>query len=233
MTLKDIQMKLYERLKPSGWGHKLRMFLLSEEFGKILKELHAQSQDGKRFTPVLKDVFSCFENCKYNDLKVVMVGSNPHNKAGVADGMLLSCKNNKKPEPPLRMVFQTLERTVYPDGMKWDTDLTRWANQGILLLNASLTGEIGSPVNKHLDLWEPFIIDLFELLSTYNTGIVYVFLGDTAKKLHKHVGKNNYKFFTSHPASAVYSKNGKWLSGDLFNDINQVLHNNNGDKIIW
>lgn len=63
MTLKDIQLKLYEQLVPSGWGAKLKMFLLSDEFYKILETLHANSQDGKHFTPLIKDMFRGFKEC--------------------------------------------------------------------------------------------------------------------------------------------------------------------------
>lgn len=226
MTLKDIQMKLYEKLKPSGWGNKLRMFLLSDEFYKILLQLHENTENNKRFTPVLKDVFNAFEKCHYEDLKIVMVASKPHNVANKADGMAFS---SNYISAPLRAIFQELENTVYPDGYRWDPDLTRWAKQGILLLNPSLTVEIGS-TDTHSHIWNSFITALFEMLSEKNTGIIFVFMGDKAKEWHKHVGKNNYKFFTSHPG---YDKINKWDSGNLFNQINKILNSNNGEQITW
>ena len=68
------------------------------------------------------------------------------------------------------------------------------------------------------------------MLSEKNTGIIFVFMGDKAKEWHKHVGKNNYKFFTSHPG---YDKINKWDSGNLFNQINKILNSNNGEQITW
>ncbi len=226
MTLKDIQMKLYEKLKPSKWGNKLRMFLLSDEFYKILLQLHENAENNKRFTPVLKDVFSAFEKCHYDDLKIVMVASKPHNATNKADGMAFS---SDYISGPLHAIFKELENTVYQDGYKWDPNLTRWAEQGILLLNPSLTVEIGSK-GDHSDIWNPFITALFEMLLEKNRGLIFVFMGDEAKKWHKHVGKNNYKFFTSHPE---YYKNNKWDSGNLFNQINKILNSNNGEQITW
>ena len=232
MTLKDVQMKLYQKLKPSGWGSKLRMFLLSDEFYDILLQLHENAEKGKRFTPVLKDVFNAFEKCPYKDLKVIIVASKPHNIANTADGMAFSSSYLKNPSAALYAIFQELETTVYPDGYKWDPDLTRWAEQGVLLLNPSLTVEIG--VDKsHSYIWDPFIIALFEMLLESSTGLAFVFMGKTAKEWHKYVGKNNYKFFTSHPAGKRYVKNGKWDSGNLFNQINKILNSNNGEQITW
>ena len=232
MTLKEIQLKLYEKLKPSGWGDKLKMFLLSDDFGKILTQLKERVDDDKRFTPILKNVFTAFEQCPYDNLKVVMIGSTPYPGAEIADGMAFSCSKSNKPEPALRVMFQNLETTMYPDGYKWDYDLTRWAKQGVLLLNTSLTCDLGTGIT-HQDIWNPFIIALFDMLATYNTGIAFVFMGKKAKAWHKNVTNNNYKFFTSHPASAAYSKEQKWDSGNLFIGINNVLYKTNGEKITW
>ena len=85
MTITDIQNKLYERLQDSGWGSKLKMFLLSKDFESILHTLYNDSQEGKRFTPVIKDLFRAFEECPYDKLKVVVIGQDPYPQAGVAD----------------------------------------------------------------------------------------------------------------------------------------------------
>ena len=71
------------------------------------------------------------------------------------------------------------------------------------------------------------------MLSTYNTGLAFVFMGKKAKGWHKSVASNNYKFFTTHPASAAYSWKQKWDSGNMFANVNKVLYNNNGEQITW
>jgi uracil DNA glycosylase len=74
VDLRDTQIKLYERLKPSGWGDVLKTFLLSTDFESILETLLKQAKEGKRFTPQLKLVFKAFEECPLKDLKVVVIG---------------------------------------------------------------------------------------------------------------------------------------------------------------
>ena len=144
MKIKEIQSKLYEKLKPSGWGDKLKLFLLSKDFEQILTHLYNESQDGRKFTPVLKDLFRAFEECPYNNLKIVIIGQDPYPQAGVADGISFSCSHTGKVQPSLRYIFKEIEETVYPDGMTWDPDLKRWSNQGILMLNTAMTCEIGN-----------------------------------------------------------------------------------------
>jgi uracil-DNA glycosylase len=74
IDLDEIKLKLYEKLKPSGWGDKLKTFIMSEDFDKILKQLLKEAKANNRFTPPLKQVFRAFEECPYKDLKVIMLG---------------------------------------------------------------------------------------------------------------------------------------------------------------
>lgn len=242
MTLTEIQLKLYENLKASGWGQKLKLFLLSDEFATILEELHKQSSEGKRFTPILKNVFRAFEECHYNELKIVMICQDPYPEIELSDGMLFSCSNKMKETSELRIIFNEIERTVYNPAEPregnvihrdtYNPDLTRWANQGILLLHMPLTCEIGK-VESHKELWKPFYNFLFDMLNNYNTGIVYVYFGEKAKVWHKHISTQNYKFFSTHPYVANYRDDKRWDSGDLFNGINKIMLNLYDKKIKW
>lgn len=229
IDLKDIQHKLYDRLKPSGWADRLKGFMLSDDFYQILKELLTQSQSGKRFTPVLKQMLRAFEECPFDELKVVMVAQHPHPKAGAADGIAFSCANIGTVESSLKYIFGELERTVDPNYVQ-NPDLKRWSNQGVLMLNTALTTQAGKP-NTHDELWKPFMVYLFDVLQAH-TGLVYVFIGDKSKEWRHSVNKQNYKFFTTHPSSAAYGTK-QWNSGDLFNAINKVLKENDNTEIIW
>lgn len=233
IDLKDIQQKLYEKLKPSGWADRLKGFILSEDFHQILQELWKQSQDGKKFTPVLKQLFRAFEECPYNELKVIMIGQDPYPKAEVADGISFSCGNTGQIQASLKYIFRNIEDTIYPDGgYVHEPDLARWSNQGVLMLNTALTTTVGK-IGVHVELWKPFLNYLFDMLSSYNTGLVYVFMGNKAKEWRTHIGKNNFKFFTSHPASAAYQGAQTWDSGDVFNQVNKVLMNHYKTQITW
>lgn len=232
VDLEEIKLKLYEKLKPSGWGDKLKTFILSSDFDIILQTLLKEAKAGKRFTPPLKQVFNAFEMCPYDKLKVVMLGQDPYPQQGVADGIAFSCSNTGKVQPSMKFMFKELEATVYPEGYTWDPNLVRWSNQGILLLNTALTTGIGV-VGSHYMLWQPFLAFLFDILMYQNPGLIYVFLGAKAKEWAESIPDNNYKIFATHPAFAAHTNSEKWESGDMFNKVSKLVEKQYNEKIIW
>jgi uracil-DNA glycosylase len=238
INLEEVKVKLYEKLKPSGWAHKLKTFILSEDFDKILQALLEDAQRGKRFTPVLKQVFRAFEECPYESTRVVMIGQDPYphgpQKGGpnhglpVADGIAFSCSNDGRIQASLKFMFNEIEETVTGPGYSRDPDLKRWSNQGVLLLNTAFTTTVGS-VGTHYAIWQPFMAFLLDILIFNRPELIYVFLGNKAKSWADSVPENYVKLFAQHPAAAAHSKLEKWDSGDLFNKINKHLK----EPIVW
>lgn len=232
VDLKEVQMKLYERLKPSGWGQQLKGFLLSDDFYSLLNKLLDQANDQKRFTPTIKQVFRAFEECPYDKLKVIIVTQDPYPYAGVADGIAFSCSNTGKIAASLKYIFKDIETNVYLDGYEWNPDLARWSNQGVLMLNTALTTTINK-VGEHYDIWTPFIQYLFDIITTKNPGLVYAFMGKKAQEWMKQIPENNILLSCSHPASAAHSEKEFWDSGDIFNRINDATHKQFNTQIVW
>ena len=113
LDIDDYKQKIFNKLEPSGWGRIFKSFIFSSEFEKILRDLHSLSESGKRFTPPLKDVFRAFEECPYDELKVVMVGQDPYPTLGVADGIAFSCGKSEKEQPSLRYARPYAQRRFY------------------------------------------------------------------------------------------------------------------------
>ena len=216
MNLEEIKQKMFDKLEPSGWGRVLKSFIFSGDFDNILTKLYTLSQGDKRFTPPLKQVFRAFEECPYDKLQIVMVGQDPYPTFGVADGIAFSCGNTKQLQPSLRFILDEVNRTVYrghPGSLA--PDLTRWSNQGILLLNTALTVEVGK-IGSHYDIWKQFTAYLLDWLNNYNPGLVYVYMGKKAEEWSMMTSdSNNVKYFVKHPASAAYNGS-KWDSNDMF-----------------
>lgn len=228
----EIKQKMFDKLEPSGWDKVFKSFIFSSEFTDILSKLYELSVADKRFTPTLKQLFRAFEECPYDDLKVVFIGQDPYPQIGVADGISFSCGNTNKVQPSLRYIFGEIERTVYQEFPSYqDPDLTRWSKQGILMLNTALTVEVGK-IGSHYDIWKPFTAYVLDLLNNYNPGLVYVYMGKKAEEWSELTGDNNHKFTVKHPASAAYNGS-KWDSNDIFNKISKLVEENNGQKIIW
>lgn len=219
MNLEEIKQKMFDKLEPSGWSRIFKSFIFSSEFDDILTKLYTLSQEDKRFTPPLKQVFRAFEECPYDKLQVVIVGQDPYPQLGVADGISFSCGNTRQLQPSLRFILDEVNRTVYrghPGSL--DPDLTRWANQGVLMLNTALTVEVGK-IGSHYDIWSKFTAYLFDWLNTYNPGLVYVYMGKKAEEWSELIDdNNNSKYFVKHPASAAYNGS-KWDSDNVFMKI--------------
>lgn len=235
INLEEVKLKLVERLKPSGWATKLRGFIQSSDFDKILHTLYKLREDGKRFTPPLKQVFRAFEECPQDKLKVIMIGQDPYPHFGVADGLAFSCSNTGKPQPSLQKIFEAIDNTLYfgEEPQDHDVNLTRWANQGVLLLNSALTCEIDK-VGSHYSIWKEFIAYTMDILNFTDSGLIFVLMGKQAQDLEGLIGDQHYIIKTTHPAYASYTKQ-PWDCGDLFNEINKIINGQNGPtfKINW
>jgi len=228
----EIKQKLFAKLEPSGWDRVFKSFIFSSEFTEILTKLYELSIADKRFTPTLKQLFRAFEECPYDDLKVVFIGQDPYPQLGVADGISFSCGNTNKVQPSLKYIFEEIERTVYQEFPSYqDPDLSRWSKQGILMLNTALTVEV-SKIGSHYDIWKPFTAYMLDWLNNYNPGLIYVYMGKKAEEWSELTNDNNYKFTVKHPASAAYNGS-KWDSNDIFNKISKLVEENNGQKITW
>ena len=234
VDLKDVQQKLYEKLKPSGWGDKLKLFIMSEEFTKILQTLMNQSKSGTKFTPLIKHLFRAFEECPFDKLHTVVLGQDPYPQAGVADGIAFSCSIKDKPESSLRYINQEIKFTMYKEDDAWtpQNDLKYLSNQGILLLNTALTCSVGNP-GSHLMMWRPFIAFLLDTLAFEKPQLAYVFMGAKAKQWAKSIPEQSYRFFTVHPASAGYDRKDRWDSGNLFPNLTKVVKENLNTEIVW
>ena len=228
MEIKEIQEKFIDKL--DDWGLILWNTIHSPVFVEPIEALMADSKEGKKFTPKFKDLFKAYELCKYNDLKVVIVGQDPYPQEGVADGIAFSCSKTNKEQPSLRYIFDELQ-TQYPDASR-DCDLSRWAKQGVLMLNTALTCEVDN-IGAHVNIWKDFTKSMIcHILNDHHNNVEFVFMGAKAKPFAKCISDDHNKHFVAHPAAAAY-RGGKWDSDNLFKKINENLINNGQEPINW
>jgi uracil-DNA glycosylase len=231
VNLQEVKDKLNEKLKASGWSTPLFNFIMTSDFDDILSFLLRDAQDGKRFTPKIKDVFKAFEACPLDKTRVVVIGQDPYPQIDVADGIAFSCSKKGKIEKSLEYMYKSIEKTTEIVTIT-DPDLSRWSNQGMLLLNSALTTTIGKP-GSHQLLWKPFMAYVIDYLVWNKTDLIYVFLGKKAQEFADLVPDNNHKIFVTHPASAGYEKQAEWDCNDMWNKINKYLEENGQQRISW
>ncbi len=231
INLQDIKEKLFQKLKSAGWGPATVSFIMSSDFDKILEFLYNESVNGKKWTPQIKNLFRAFEECPYDSVNVVIIGQDPYPQVNVADGIAFSCSMHGTIEKSLKYMYDSIERTV-DQPLERSTDLKKWANQGILMLNSALTTTINKP-GTHQLIWKPFTAALIDHLIWNKPGIIYVFLGKKAQEYADMIPDNHYKIFATHPASAAYTNQTDWDCNDLWNKINNQLEKNGNRKITY
>lgn len=233
-----------------GWWRKLSPFFDKGGFKPIAATLNAQKKAGNIVTPQFDDVFRAFRECPYDKLKVVMMGQDPYyqvyknknNTHYVADGLAFSGRYDLF-DPPASFVLMrdAIEREVYGGfaiGYNEEyayPDLTRWANQGVLLINCALTTLAGL-TEQHFDIWAPFLRHVFNTLRNDNSGLIFIFLGKHAKQWQVLVNRNrNHVFHVIHPAAVRHTGRNVWDSEGVFLKTNELLEQANGPeaKILW
>lgn len=230
INIDEIKVKLIDKLRPNGWADKLKGFIHSSDFDDVIQKLLDAKESGKRFTPPLKHVFSAFENCPYKDVKVVIIGQDPYPQLGVADGMAFSCSITQSPQPSLEYLFGAIEKTVHQEfPTHQDPDLTRWASQGVLLLNSALTTEVGKPATQY-DIWYPFLVYLLDILNNDYGSMIFILMGKKAHEFESLLSEHHHIFKVSHPASAAYNRLKEWECDDVFNKANEVIKAMNGPE---
>jgi uracil-DNA glycosylase len=233
LEIEEIKEKIHAKLSSSGWGRVLHGFIFSKDFEIIILQLAKQARDGKRFTPTLKNIFKAFEECPYDKLKVVIIGQDPYPGIHEADGIAFSLSKAEQIQPSLQFMFDAINTTVYNGSVEsYEKDLKRWSNQGVLLLNIALTTTVGK-AGQHYLIWQPFMAYLFDYLSWYCPGLVYIYMGKKAQEWSNCVNDNNYKFFISHPLSASYNNLPSWDSKNVFVETKNILKKNYNFNIEW
>jgi uracil-DNA glycosylase len=219
-------------LEKSGWDS-IKELVQSPMFDDILIKLINEVNQGRRFTPIYKDIFNAFLECPYQDTKVVIIGQDPYPQLGVADGIAFSCSKTGKAEKSLQYIlkqtvgnFTDTGRVIYTPE---ECDLRRWANQGVLLLNTALTTQV-SKIGSHYTIWSSFMNKVFQELNEHGD-LIIALLGKKAEA-YEIALSNNTIFKVTHPASAAY-RGGEWDCNDLFNKINQELKLKGKPLINW
>ncbi len=207
---------------------------LETQIWKILNSPKTQKQIDEIYKqnnicPKKENVFNAFKFCNLNDLKIVIFGQDPYYQKNVADGLAFSTQENKTPAS-LVNIFKEL-KNEFPDFICNSNNLQLWAQQGILLLNTSLTVEQDKPLS-HKEKWDFLIYDIIDLINQNNKNVIFLLWGNQAKKWKKFIDINkHYVLETSHPSPL--SANKGFLGSNIFQKSNNLLKKLDKKPIDW
>lgn len=182
--------------------------------------------------PKGNQIFSAFDFCPFEDVKVVIIGQDPYHGFGQANGLCFSVNDGIAFPPSLQNIFKEIEKDLDKPFPK-SGNLERWAKQGILLLNATLTvreSEAGSHQNKG---WETFTDAVIQKISDESQDVVFLLWGGFAKKKGSKIDRNkHFVLETGHP-SPLSANRGLWFGNKHFSKTNIFLKSKGKDQIIW
>lgn len=182
--------------------------------------------------PEWKDIFAAFNHCSFGKTKVVIIGQDPYHGPGQANGLAFSVLDGIVHPPSLKNIFKEIESdigTPYPQS----ANLERWARQGVLLLNATLTvkaHQAGSHQNKG---WERFTDTVIKILSKKKENLVFLLWGGIAKKKSRLVQGIGHQILTSGHPSPLSANRGYWFGNRHFSKTNEILQQNQVTPILW
>lgn len=210
--------------------------VLQDEFDKpyfkdLTKFIRNEYRSGQCF-PKGNDIFAAFDYCPFDKLEVVILGQDPYHGDNQANGLCFSVKDNIKMPPSLVNIFREIRDDLdkpFPE----TGNLERWAKQGVLLLNATLTVRAHQAGSHQGKGWEKFTDAVISKISAEKENVVFLLWGGFAKRKGAKVdGQNHLVLKSGHP-SPLSANKGYWFGNKHFSKANGYLREQNKKLINW
>jgi len=171
--------------------------------------------------PPGKEIFSAFDKCSFEELKVVIIGQDPYHGTGQANGLCFSVREEVKVPPSLVNIFKEI-RNDLGKPIPTHGNLERWAGQGVLLLNATLTVRSNSPGSHQKKGWEEFTDAVIQCISNQKKEVVFLLWGTYAQRKGEIIDKNKH-FVLESPHPSPFSADRGFFGNKHFSRSNEYL----------
>ncbi|PCI06346.1 MAG: uracil-DNA glycosylase [Flavobacteriaceae bacterium] len=195
---------------------------LEKEYFKKLSVFIENAYETTTCYPPKKQIFAAFDHCSFDDLKVVIIGQDPYHGKGQANGLCFSVNTGVAMPPSLLNIFKELHSDL-GQMIPADGNLERWAKQGILLLNATLTVEEGKAGSHQKKGWEEFTDRVIKTISDQKKDVLFLLWGGFAKKKGKKINRNAHIVLESGHPSPLSANRGYWYDNRHFSICNSHL----------
>jgi len=212
-----------------SWKEALGDEFSKEYFVKLTEFVKAEYKTSRVY-PAPKNIFKAFELCPFERVKVVILGQDPYHGAGQANGLSFAVPPEVRLPPSLQNIFKELENDVGPVKNKTG-DLERWAKQGVLLLNATLTVRAAAAGSHQTRGWEQFTDAAIKALSDKKGHVVFILWGNYAKQKGAHIDRAKHCVIESaHPSPFSATK---FFGSKPFSKANEYLVKTGQVPIDW
>ena len=185
----------------------------------------------KQIFPPGRQIFAAFNATPFNEVKVVILGQDPYHDVGQANGLCFSVNDGIQFPPSLRNIFQEIHNDV-GSPIPQSGDLTRWAKQGVLLLNATLTVEAHKAASHQRQGWEQFTDEVISHLSQHRRNVVFILWGSYAISKRTLINPDKHLILTSVHPSPLSAYRG-FFGNKHFSKANNYLMEHGKTPITW
>lgn len=210
------------------WGILLSDYLNSNGFQDIIQKVNQEYKTHVCY-PKKEDIFKAFELTSYQNTKVLLLGQDPYHQENQAMGLSFSLREGVPLTPSLKNIFTELSTDLQIHSPQ-SGDLSKWAKQGVLLLNAILTVRQGKPLSHQFIGWETFTDQIIALLNKKETPVCFILWGQFAKQ-KRHLITNPIHLVLTSPHPSPLSSYRGFFGSKPFSKINQFLIRENQDPI--
>lgn len=205
---------------------------VSKDYFKSLNSFVDKAYRNATCYPAKEDIFKALQQTCFNDLRVVIIGQDPYHDKGQANGLSFSVKDTVAHPPSLKNIFKELESDL-GIAIPKSGNLERWATQGVLLLNATLTVAAHKPASHQKKGWETFTDAIISGISTHKNGVVFLLWGGFAKKKAKKIDVSKHHVLSSGHPSPLSANRGYWFGNKHFSLTNEYLVSQGKTPINW
>jgi len=203
-----------------------------QEYFKNLIEFVKQEYRVNTCYPKDTDIFAAFDYCPFDQTKVVIIGQDPYHGPGQANGLCFSVKDGIPHPPSLINIFKEIQSDLKQDYPQ-SGNLERWAKQGVLLLNATLTVRAHEAGSHQKQGWETFTDAVIKILSQEKEQLVFLLWGGFAKKKAKLIDADKHHILTTGHPSPLSANRGYWFGNENFSKTNTILSGLGNKTIRW
>lgn len=211
----------------ASWKEKLESEFQKEYFADLMAFVDAEYAKGNVY-PACEHIFRAFEHTPFDKVRVVILGQDPYHGKNQAVGLSFSVSEGTTIPPSLRNIFKEVESNLGVLPMSTNGDLSRWARQGVLLLNATLTVSGGTPGSHQNKGWEQFTDAVIQKLSEEREHLVFMLWGNYARSKGAHIDRTKHLVLESTHPSPFSAHNG-FLGSKPFSRANEYLQ----EEIDW
>ncbi|QEC69858.1 uracil-DNA glycosylase [Panacibacter ginsenosidivorans] len=215
----------------ASWKEVLHKEFAKPYFEQIVAFLKIEKAQGKIIYPPGSLIFNAFDKTPFNKVKIVILGQDPYHGAGQAHGLCFSVPDGVPPPPSLQNIYKELNADIGMPVPKTG-NLTKWATQGVFLLNASLTVRAGEPMSHAKIGWADFTDAVIKAISTEKKGVVFLLWGKFAQDKQVLIDETrHYVLKAAHP-SPLSAHNG-FFGCKHFSKANGILRQQSLEAIDW